>query len=591
MAIRSLDREFLQNSPFHPRLFGRKGAVVSEHYLAANAGADVLKSGGNAVDAAVAAVLVEGVVNPHQHTLGGECPMLIQKMYAPRPVVVNGNMSAPERATVQRYRNLGYDEVPDVGILAAGVPAALGAIATALERFGTISFEDASAQARELARDGIPAHRGLLNMPDFGLTALQEQFRAEWKNSAEVYLPSGKVPEPGQVLKNPALADLLDSLVAAERANSGIRAKNISAVRREFYCGDVAVEIANYSKMNGGLLSRGDLAGYATKLEDSVSTKFGNVEVFKCGPWNQGPALLQCLSILKNFPLHEYSPNSVEYLHLVIETIKLAFADREQWYGDPRQVYVPIEGLLSDSYGKMRSKIIDPDRVNSEIRPGDPDRSIAALPVEERIGGKSWGHGTVHVDVVDAEGNMVSATPSGGWLKSSEVVKSLGVPLGNRLMTFYLAPENHPSLIAPFKQPRTTISPMLVHRNGHPWIACGSMGGDQQDQWMLQFILNRVVFDKTIAESIEAPKLSSHHFPGFFAPHEAFPNMVNIEARVGEEVLSSLRKLGHDVQIVPDWTEGFLLAIERDHETGMLEAGYDPRGAKGDVFPAAAYCW
>ncbi len=591
MAIRSLDREHLRASPFHPRIFGRKGAVVSEHYLAANAGADALKAGGNAVDAAVAAVLVEGVVNPHQHSLGGECPMLIQMANSRYPVVVNGNMMAPERATVQQYRNLGYSEVPDVGILAAGVPAAFGSLTTALQKFGTASFEEVSAAARELARDGFPAHPGLIRMPDFGINDLQEQFRTLWKNSADVYLPFDKVPEPGQFLQNSALADWLDSLIAVEKSTPGSRAQKIAAVRREFYRGDISAEIEKHSISNGGLLARSDLAQFETRLESPVSVQFGNVEVFKCGPWNQGPALLQCLSILKNFPLSQYVHNSVEYLHIVIESVKLAFADREQWYGDPRQVYVPIEGLLSDRYGSMRAKLVNQTHVNSEIRPGDPDRGLAVLPVEERLGGKSWGHGTVHVDAVDTQGNMVAATPSGGWLKSSEVVKSLGIPLGNRLMTFYLQPENHPNLIAPFKQPRTTISPTLVHRDGVPWIVYGSMGGDQQDQWMLQFLLNRVVFDKTIAESIEAPKFSSHHCPGFFAPHEAFTNMINIEERVGEEVTRKLQNRGHDVQVVPDWTEGYLLAIERNHETGLLEAGYDPRGAKGDVFPAAACCW
>ena len=412
MAIRSLDFEHLRTSPFHPRLFGRKGAVVSEHHLAANAGADALKAGGNAVDAAVAAVLVEGVVNPHQHTLGGECPMLVQMAGARQPVVVNGNMMAPERATVEQYRNLGYSEVPDVGVLAAGVPAALGSLTTVLQEYGTASFEDVSSSARELARDGFPAHPGLIRMPDFGVHDLQDQFRSIWKNSAEVYLPSDKVPEPGQFLKNFALADWLDYLVAVEKSAQGGRVQKIAAVRRQFYSGDVAAEIEKHSISNGGLLTRSDLANFETRLESPVSVQFGNVEVFKCGPWNQGPVLLQCLSILKNFPLRRYSHNSVEYLHIVIEAVKLAFADREQWYGDPRQVYVPIDGLLSDAYGAMRSKLVNRNHANSEIRPGDPERSLAVLPVKERLGGRSWGHGTVHVDAVDAQGNMVAATPS-----------------------------------------------------------------------------------------------------------------------------------------------------------------------------------
>ena len=591
MAIRYFDSEFMRTSPFHPRLFGINGAVTSEHYLAANAGADVLKAGGNAVDAAIGAVLVEGVVNPHQHTLGGECPILIQMASEKEPVVVNGNTMAPERATVASYLERGLSEVPEIGILAAGVPAALGALTTALEKFGTMSFADVAGAALSLARHGFPVHRGMLYLADFGICDIEERIREEWRNTGEVYLPDGAVPEPGQLLRNPALADCLQTLVDREVATAGSREKGIEVVRREFYTGDIAGEIARHSELNDGFLARSDMEAHETRLERPVYVDFRDVRVYKCGPWNQGPALLQTLSILKNFPVSELEHNSAEYLHLIIEAVKLAFADREQWYGDPRFVDVPITGLLSETYGKMRSELIRMERAHPEIRPGDPRRNLAVLPIEERLGGKSWGHGTVHVDVIDKEGNMVAATPSGAWLKSSEVVKALGVPLGNRLMTFYLEPDHHPNLVAPFKQPRTTISPTLVHRNGTPWMVYGSMGGDQQDQWMLQFVLNRVVFNKTIGESIEAPKFSSHHCPGFFAPHESFINLVKIEPRVGQSVLDNLAAKGHDIEVAIDWTEGFLLAIERNPENGLLEAGYDPRGAKGDVFPAAAQCW
>ena len=591
MAIRFRDESAICNAPFHPRLFGTSGAVTSEHYLAANAGADILKAGGNAVDAAVAAALVEGVVNPHQHTLCGECPMLIQLADEPTPVVINGNTMAPRTATVQAYRQRGLHEVPDTGILAAGVPAAPGALTLALEKFGTLSFQDVADCALRLARNGFPMHRGLLYMADFGLYDNRDRFTQEWTNTAEIYLPQATLPKPGELLKNSPLADLLQTLIAAEQSASGNRAAGIAAARDAFYRGDIASEIAVHAKARDGLLERQDLEAFRTQIEAPLSVHLDDIQVFKCGPWNQGPALLQTLSILKNFPLRSMAHNHVEYLHTVIEAVKLAFADREQWYGDPNQVHVPIDSLLDDAYGQMRAQLVDSNHANAQIRPGDPLHDQALLPVDDRLGGQSWGHGTVHVDAIDRAGNMVSVTPSGAWLKSSEVVKALGVPLGNRLMTFYLQPAHHPNIVAPHKRPRTTISPTLVHRNGAPWMVYGSMGGDQQDQWMLQFILNRAVFDMTIAQAIEAPKFSSHHVPGFFAPHEHFPNRINIEPRVGEEVISGLEQRGHHVEIVPDWTEGFLLAIERDPKTGVLEAGYDPRGAKGDVFPAAAYCW
>ena len=591
MALRTLDPDLIHRAPFHPRLFGTNGAVTSEHYLSANAGADVLKAGGNAVDAVVCAALVEGVVNPHQHTLGGECPILIQMADAPMPVVINGNTMAPAAATVENYRARGLSEVPDAGILAAGVPAALGAYTKALGEFGSMTFSEVAAAALNLCRNGFPAHRGLIHMTDFGVNALQHIFRDEWHNNAEIYLPENLVPEAGQLLQNPALADCLQTLCDVERSTAGNRKKGISQVRKEFYSGDIAGHIVNHSKARDGLIERRDLERYITHTEKPVHVDFENTRIFKCGAWNQGPAMLQALSILKNFDLRALGHNSSEYLHIVIEAVKLAFADREQWYGDPAVVEVPIDELLSKEYGKLRSELIDEFAVDAEIRPGDPTVLQASLPIEQRLGGASWGHGTVHVDAIDSVGNMVSATPSGGWIRSSEVVRELGFPLGNRLMTFYLEPQHHPNIIAPYKRPRTTISPTLVHRDGIPWMVYGSMGGDQQDQWMLQFLLNRVVFNLTLAESIDAPKFSSEHFPGFFAPHEAFKKRVRMEPRVGESVIEDLRNKGHDIELVPDWTEGFLLAIEKNAKTGVLEAACDPRGAKGDVFPAAAVCW
>jgi gamma-glutamyltranspeptidase/glutathione hydrolase len=267
--------------------------------------------------------------------------------------------------------------------------------------------------------------------------------------------------------------------------------------------------------------------------------------------------------------------------------MKLAFADREQFYGDPLQVAVPIDTLLSDAYGAMRAELID-DRANREIRPGDPFRGCALLPASERLGGTAWGPGTVHVTAMDADGLTAAFTPSGGWLRASPVIPALGFPLSMRLSNCYLEPANHPNVVAPFKRPRTTISPSLVMKDGKPWMAFGSMGGDQQDQWQLQFLLNRLVFDMPVQEAIEAPKFSSEHFPGFFWPHDFFPNRVRIEPGVGEAALGALRARGHELDIAPAWTEGFLCATERNLETGVLEAGCDPRGTKSEVFPACA---
>lgn len=590
-STRAFGSDGAELNPWYPRLLGTRGAIACEHYLAAQTGADILKSGGNAIDAAVGATFVEGVVNPHMYTLGGECPMLIYLAKSGKVVAVNGNTAAPGLATVEALRRRGYTEVPAEGILAAGVPAAFGALLFALSEFGRLAFEDVITSALYLARNGFPVHRGLIHQPRFGIHDLQTQFRHQWSASAALYLPDDQVPEEGQILRNPALADLFDALVNTEQSTSGKRRQKLQAVRDAFYRGDVASEIDRFSCAHAGLLRRADMERFETRLEKPVSLDFYHSSVFKCGPWNQGPVMLQALAILKHFNLAALGHNSADYLHTLIETVKLAFADREQYYADPHYVEVPLVQLLSDKYAKLRSTLIDSVCANSEIRPGDPLNGRSVLPVTQRLGGEAWGPGTVHVDVIDGHGNMVAFTPSGAWIKSSEVIPALGFPLTARLMTFYLEPAHHPNLLAPFKRPRTTISPSLAFHNGRPWMVFGSMGGDQQDQWQLQFLLNRVLFNMSIQKAIEAPKFSSEHFPGFFAPHDFFPNRVRIEPRIARTVLNELTRRGHELEVAVDWTEGYLLAAGRDPDTGVLEAGCDPRGTKGDVFPAYALCW
>jgi gamma-glutamyltranspeptidase/glutathione hydrolase len=576
-----------RDNTFYPRIFGNRGAVASEHYLATLAGIDIIRAGGNAVDAACAAALVEGVVNQQMHSIGGEMPMLISAPNSSDVVCVNGNMAAPGRATPQAFRDLGYSEIPAEGVMAAGVPGSLGAIVEALLMFGRMRFEDISSHAIASASAGFPAHSGIVRQHKFGVTANFEKFRKEWPGTAAVYLPDGKIPVEGQLIRNPALAGMYSSLVEAERRHKADRAAGLRAVFNEFYRGEIASEIVKFAKERGGLLEKADFDKFSIPIEKSVSTHFYGFEIHKCGPWNQGPAMLQSLTILKNYDLRKLGHNSAEYLHLIIEAVKLAFADREQFYGDPSQIRVPMNVLLSDEYGKIRSGLIE-TRAVGEVRPGHPSEWGALLPAAERMGGSSWGPGTVHVDAVDAEGYTAAFTPSGAWIRSSEVIPALGFPLSVRLSNCYLEPAHHPNVIAPFKRPRTTISPSLAMKDGKPWMAFGSMGGDQQDQWQLQFLLNRVVFGMSLQQAIEAPKFSSEHFPGIFTPHDFFLNRVRIEPGVGEETLLGLRNLGHEVDIAPAWSEGFVCAAERDLETGMLEAGCDPRSTKSDVFPACA---
>ena len=571
---------------FYPRMFGKRGAVAAEHYSAALAGIEILRQGGNAVDAACAATLVEGVVNPQMHTIGGELPILISAPDRNDVVCINGNMAAPGKATPQAFRDLGHSEIPSEGVLAAGVPGAMGAILEALSRFGRLRFEDVAARAIELARDGFPAHSGLIRQHKSGITDNFQKFLG-WPGTAGLYLPGGQIPAEGSLIRNPALAAMYDHLVSREKACTGDRKAGLRAVFDEFYRGAIAGEIVRFVKDRGGLLEKADFDRFEIPVETSVHIEFAGAEIHKCGPWNQGPALLQSLTILRNFDLRGLGHNSADYAHVVLEAMKLAFADREQFYGDPSQVHVPLNTLLSDEYGAMRAKLIG-NRANAEIRPGDPLRSAALLPARERLGGAAWGAGTVHVDAMDSDGFTAAFTPSGGWIRSSEVIPSLGFPLSMRLSNCYLEPARHPNVVAPFKRPRTTISPSLARKDGKAWLAFGSMGGDQQDQWQLQFLLNRLVFGMPLQAAIEAPKFSSEHFPGFFAPHDFFLNRVRAEPELGEPVLKELGNRGHDVDVGSSWSEGFLCAAERSLENGVLEAGCDPRGTKSEVFPACA---
>lgn len=568
-----------ESTTFHPRLLGTRGAVASNSNLSASAGADILKAGGNAIDAAVAATFVEGLVNPQMHTIGGECPLLVRLAGERRVIAVNGNMAAPARATPEAFRARGLADVPDSGILAAGVPAAFGALITALARWGTMPLAEVIAPALALAKDGFPVSEGLRNQHKYGIAAMQPRFEAEWPGSARLYVPGGRVPEVGERFRNEALARTFDYLA---RARDPLEA---------FYQGDVAAEIAKFSRDRDGLLAREDLAAFETRIEEPASVKLGDTELFKTGFWSQGPAELQALALMWQFDLKSIGFGTPDYCHLLIEAMKLAYADREQYYGDPSKTWVPGELLLSEAYTRQRAALIDMRHASRELRPGDGRRNAARLPEDEKLAPKDWGAGTVHVDAVDAQGNMASFTPSGAWISSAEVIEPLGFPLSVRMMTFYLGPAHHPNVVAPFKRPRTTLTPSMAFRNGKPWMAFGTMGGDNQGQWLLQFYLCRAAFGMSIPEAIEAPRLSSEHTPGFFAPHASAPNRVRIEPRFGPQVLAELRRRGHDLDVAPDWTEGFVSCASYDEDSGLIEAGCDPRGAKSHCFPAFAMAW
>ncbi len=575
---------------FRPTLLARDWLITTEHYLSAQAGALILQSGGNAMDAAVAAVLAEGVVNPHMHTLGGEVVMLVHEARTGETHVVNGNTCAPLALTLERCRAAGLDSLSPDHPFSWGVPAAPAALITALARWGTRNLAEVAAPAIDLARRGFPMHPGLRGPGEsLSIAGDADKFRSRWPSTAAVYLPDGEIPAVGERFVNPALADTLESLVEAERRGGGGRLARIEAARESFYCGAPAAAIEQFAREQGGLLCKADLEAYQARVEAPLSRQFLGLTVCKCPPWSSGGVLLQTLALLDAGSLRTAGHNSTDYLHVVVEALKLAFADRERYYGDPRMVPVPIQALLADEYAACRRPLIDLVRASREERPGDP-LGRRPLLAESPPAPTSWGGGTVHVNVVDRQRNMVAATASGAWIGTSPVVPGLGVPLTTRLQTFRLDP-SHPNGVAPGKQPRTTLSPGLVLEGGRPRMALGTMGGDHQDQWNLQVFLNLAVFGMPVQDAIEAPRVSTQHPANSFHPHEARRGSVRIEARIPYAVRRALQARGHRLELRPDWAEGYVIAIVLDEERGCLMGGADPRGEVATVLPAYAIGW
>ena len=585
---------------WYPMVMGREAMIATEHYLSAAAGARIFARGGNAIDAAVAATFVEGAVNPHMHTIGGEAPMLVYDAREQRVVVLNGNMTAPARATIEHYRSLGMSLVPHHGLLAAGVPAALDSLVTALAEFGTKSLAEVLEPALAIAEEGFPVHVGLAGeeallgegqMAGAGASIrhFAEKFRNEWPSTAEVYMPGGEVPRAGDIVRNPALARFFRRLLDAE-AGAGNRGRQgaLDAARARFYRGDIARDIVGWSAAHGGLLEASDLASFTTRIETPVTVDYRGVAVFKCGPWSQGPVFLQQLRLLEGFDLRSMGHNSADYVHAVVEAAKLAFADREAYYADPEFVDVPLKGLLSKEYAGLRRELIDMHRASMEHRPGDPVATKALGPAPRE--GRGWGAGTVHVCAADRTGNMAAITASGGWIPSSPVIPELGFPLGSRMQTFYLD-ERHPNALAPGKRPRTTLTPSLAIRSDGSRVAFGTPCGDQQDQWTLQFFLNVVDFGMNLQEAIEAPKFSTAHFPSTFHPHGTRPGLLRVESRLDEAAIAELGSRGHKIELRPSWSEGHVLAVALNPASGVLCGGCDPRGQLAPVMAAQVIGW
>jgi len=571
-------------------LRGYGGAVSAGHHLAAQVGATLLAEGGNAADAACAMGFALQVLEPTMNGPAGEVPILVYVAREDRTYAISGQGPAPAAATPARFAELSIDVIPGDGLLAATVPAALDAWCLLLARFGTKSLEEVLAPARALAVRGFPMYPFLRSVLSF----LEARFRGEWPSSAAVYLPLRKI---GESQTNPALGAFLESLCAAERAAPGSRETKIRAARDSFHRGRGAEEIERFvaapvrdasGRAHAGMLRADDLAGYEGAVEEPVTARYRESQVWKCGPWSQGPVFLQQLRLLEGFELGASGQNSADSLHTVIECAKLAFADREGSYGDPRFTDVPLAELLSDAYTEKRRALVDRARASHELRPG-----LGRLPAswprvaashtashEPQAQAAARGRGdTTHLDAVDREGNAVAATPSGGWIPSSPVIPALGFPVGTRAQMFVLDP-SHPNCLAPGKRPRTTLSPSLARLRDGRIVAFGTPGGDQQDQWTLQFFLNVVDFGaRDLQSAIDAPTVHSHHMPDSFYPRMAQPGVIAAESRIPAETLAELERRGHSVRRGGPWEHGRVLAVARDPSTGACEAAASPRFA------------
>jgi gamma-glutamyltranspeptidase/glutathione hydrolase len=573
-----------------PTLCGHGGAVSAGHHLAAQIGAQMLAEGGNAADAACAMGFALQVLEPTMNGPAGEVPILVYATREDRVYAISGQGTAPAAATLARFARLGLDPIPGDGLLAATVPAALDAWCLLLARFGTRRLEDVVAPARALAVRGYPMYRFLRSVLSF----LEPRFRGEWPTSAAVYLP---LRAPGEAQTNPALGAFLESLVAAERAAGGSRETRIRAARDWFYRGRPAEEIERFlaqpvrdasGRAHAGLLRADDLARYEGAVEEPVSADYRGARVWKCGPWTQGPVFLQQLRLLEGFELRALGHNSADSLHTIAECAKLAFADREACYGDPRFADVPLAELLSAPYTEKRRALVDPARASDELRPGRgrlpagwPRIAGAPAPSQEpQAQAAARGRGdTTHLDAVDRHGNAVAATPSGGWIPSSPIVPSLGFPVGTRGQMFVLDPA-HPNALAPGKRPRTTLTPSLARLPDGRIAAFGTPGGDQQDQWTLQFFLNVVDFAaRDLQAAIDAPTVHSHHMPDSFYPRTSQPGVLAAETRIAEATLAELERRGHRVRRSGPWEHGRVLAVARDPANGLCEAAASPRFA------------
>jgi len=564
-----------QVATMFPPVRGTREMVGAANNQQVEAGMRLLAAGGNAVDAGVAAVLAAAVTEQSRFGLGGEMPLIV-KMADRAPVVVSAIGVAPRLATAEWYRKREAEvwetgerkpPIPSLGIRSAVTPGVFDGLMLALSEHGTRSYCEVAAPAIEAA-GGFPIGEEYAKfIGDFA------EILRLWPDSAAFFLKEDRAPKPGEVFRSPVLGRTLEMLCQVEKKARGNRAAKLEAVRREFAEGSIAKRIAAFSEAQGGLLRYEDLAGYRAELDAPRSIEYRGYTVVKPGFWSQGPVLLQALAILEGFDLKGMGHNGPEYLHTVIEAVKLAFADRDRYYGDPKHAEIPEKMLLSREYAAERRGQIDAGRASLEHRPG-----AFGGPLDlEAVDGDSGDHDTTCVNVIDRWGNAFSATPSGAWLPSV-IAGDTGIPLSTRLQSFVLTP-GHANVLAPGKRPRVTLSPTMVLKDGKPWLVMSTPGGDNQDQAMLQVLLNLIEFGMGPQAAVEAPRFQTEHYYGSFAFHEFGPGRVALESRLPAGTIERMLELGHRVTTRGPWSNTSAPVAIR-WEGGVLDGGADPRRSR-----------
>ena len=579
-----------------PEILGTFGVVTSTHWIASAVGMSILEKGGNAFDAAVATGFVLQIVEPHLCGPGGDMPAILYSKKKDKVEVICAQAPAPAGATIEHYTREGLKLIPGDGLLATVIPGAFDGWMLMLRDYGRLTVRDVLEPAIHYAEKGHP----VLPRVSATIAGLADFYRKEWPTSYETWLPGGAAPEPWSNFRNPVLAETWKRVVAEAESKSD-REAQIEAARDAYYRGFIAEAIDTYvsktevmdasGERHKGVLTADDMANWRATIEAPLTYDYHGWTVAKIGPWGQGPVFLQTLALLKGFDLAGMDPAGADFVHTVTEAMKLAFADREVYYGDPNFTNVPLETLLSDAYADERRRLISAD-ASLALRPGklagfegQYDLTMQMLDAPEAKGGAVYeptmSHltekrgDTVHIDVIDREGNMVSVTPSGGWLQSSPIIPGLGFCLNSRAQMFWLQP-GLPSSLAPGKRPRTTLTPTMALHEGRPTLAFGTPGGDQQEQWQLSFFLRYVHHGLNLQEAIDKPLFHSTHFPSSFYPRTREPGGLTAEANFNADVLDTLRKKGHQLTVAPEWTVGRLTAARRDAD-GLLRAAATPR--------------